>query len=196
MIAPNLPTLEEISSEFTAFLPGLAGRLANRFRRKDPEAQADAVAEAVGLSWLMYLSARMRSKKVGPSTLAFYAGRSVDAGRKVAGHSSKDAMSDSPTARERIGQHVSLDDGVLSQARFYMTFGDRRWRWPVHMYVALRLDFQSFLTRCGTRDRRIVEMKAEGHRQEEIAARLGVSASAVCQRVRILRRRWEAMSAV
>ncbi len=78
--------------------------------------------------------------------------------------------------------------------RFYLTFGDRRWRWPIVAYVGTRLDWQQFLRCCSPRDRRIVNLRQQGYQQAEIAARLRVSSSAVCQRLRALRRRWDAQA--
>lgn len=195
MIAPNVPPLESIRSEFAGFLPELTGRLNGRFRQRRFEARADAVAEGVGLAWLLFLSARRRNKSVGPGTLAFYAGRSVESGRKVSGNSDVDALADTPLSRQRVGRHVSMDGPGISAAAFYMTFGDKRSRWPVVEYVAPRIDLEAFLAGCTARERQIVAMKLQGYRQTEIAAALRVTPPAVHQRLASLRRRWEAMLA-
>ena len=92
MISPNTPVLEDVRNEFTAFLPGLSGRLSRRFRHWGPEARAEAVAEGVAHAWGLYLSACRRQKSVTPGTLAHYAGGMVESGRKVAGNSTVDAL--------------------------------------------------------------------------------------------------------
>jgi hypothetical protein len=102
MIASNLSILRDAQQQFVAFLPALSGRLSSRFRYRDPEGKADAIAEGIGLAWQLYLPARMSGKTVTVGNLAFYAGRLVDSGRKVAGSSSTDALSEGTLARKKM----------------------------------------------------------------------------------------------
>ena len=192
MIAPNTPVIEDVRNEFTAFLPGLSGRLSRRFRHRKPEARAEAVAEGVAHAWVIFSSASQRGKSVTVGTLAFYSGRMVEAGRKVAGTSRVDALADTPLSR--VGRHVSLNSPGLPYSAFYKTFGDRRWRWPVLDYVAPDIDMQAFLAGCSRRDQRVVEMKLAGYQQTEIAAQLNVSPAAVNQWLQGMKRRWDARS--
>jgi DNA-binding NarL/FixJ family response regulator len=127
--------------------------------------------------------------------LPFYAGRAAAAGRKVAGTTSLDALSDTATSRERIQPHVSLSDLAPSQGSFYMTFGDKRWRWPIVDYVAPHMDMEAFQASCRPRDRQIMKLKASGCPQTDIAAKVGISPPAVCQRLRRLQQQYEAMTA-
>ncbi|MCY2928502.1 MAG: hypothetical protein NTV86_03235 [Planctomycetota bacterium] len=191
MIAPNTTAIEEVRSEFTAFLPGLSGRLSRRFRHWRPEARAEAVAEGVAHAWVLYVSASRRQKNVSVGNLAFYAGGMVESGRKVAGNSTVDALSDSRLSRQRVGRHVSLDSPGVAAAGFFKTFGDKRWRWPVLDCVAPHLDLEAFLSACTARERRLVGMRLAGYRQTEIATRLHVSPPAINQWLAGLRRRWE-----
>ena len=163
-----------------------------RFRHRNVEARAEAVAEGVAHAWVVFLSARQREKNITAGTLAFYSGRMVESGRKVAGTSTVDAMADTPLSRERVGRHVSLDAPGLSSSSFYKVFGDRRSRWAVVDWVAPRVDMEAFLTNCTARERRVVELKIEGYAQTEIASELGVSPAAVNQWLQGLKRRWEA----
>ena len=57
--------------------------------------------------------------------------------------------------------------------------------------VGPKIDWDDFLAGCDQRDQRIAQMKLEGCPQTEIAEALGVSAPAICQRLRALRRRWD-----
>ena len=197
MIAPAGPTDEQISEEFRQLLPELSSRLRARFFCHRPDLEDEHTAEAVALAWGMFQSARRRGKDVTAGNLAWYAIRSVLSGRRLAGSSSLDALSDRPLARERIGEHISLSDfeGDPEHA-FYLTFGDRRWRWPVVDVVGTKMDWGSFITGCDHRDQRITEMKLAGYTQTEIAAELGVSVPAVCMRLRAMRRRWDDTQAV
>ena len=130
---------------------------------------------------------RLKGKTLNAAILAFFAGRLVEAGRKVVGMSSRDALADTAVSRRRQAPSVSLNASSLSHASFYRTFGDKRWRWPVIDYVAPRLDMQAFQAQCCTRDRRIMNMKVKGVPQNRIAAERGVSSPAISQRLRTLR---------
>ena len=130
MIAPAV-SLEEIQDQFVALLPELSGRLSNRFRYRRPEARAEAIAESIGQAWAMFLSARKKDKDITASNLAYYAGRSVETGRKLAGTANCDALSDTTVSRQRIGRHVSLEDIGENSTGFCRVFGDRRWKWPM-----------------------------------------------------------------
>ena len=194
MIAPNVPTLAAVAHEFTVFLPELTSRLSCRFRFRGPGAREDAIAEAIGVSWQTYLAARLKSKHVTASSLAFYSGRAVSSGRRLAGSSSTDALAETALARTRMAAPVSLDSASQSGVNFYRTFGDRRWRWPVVDLVATKVDWGEFVAAMSERDRRIIELRSQGCRQKEIATDLGITPSAVCQRIRQLQRQWEARS--
>jgi hypothetical protein len=126
MIAPNLSTLQDSQSQFVAFLPALSGRLSTRFRHRDPEARADAIAEGIGIAWQIYLSARTSGKTVTVGNIAFYAGRLVGSGRKMAGSSSTDALSEGALAREKMPAHVSLEALGGDSRAFRRFFGDHR----------------------------------------------------------------------
>jgi hypothetical protein len=190
-----LSKLEDVQHQFVAFLPELSSRLSYRFHRRDPEAKEDAIAEGISVAWQMFRSARPRGKSVTVGNLAFYAGRSIDAGRKVAGLSSTDALDEGTLARQRMPEHVSLDALGDACLAFCTVFGDRRWRWPVLDYVAPSMDWATFEGRCSRRDRKIIGMKKAGWLQTEIASKLGISPPAVNQRLRNLRSRWEEMTA-
>ena len=197
MIATAEPTDEQIQREFKQLLPELSSRLRARFFNHRPDLVEECTAEAVALAWQAFRSARRRGKEITAGNLAWYVIKSVLAGRKLAGASSLDALSDRPLARERIGRHVGLSDlEDDSQQAFYRTFGDRRWRWPVVDVVGPKLDWSDFITRSDYRDQRIAEMRLAGYTQTAIAAELGVSVPAVCMRLRAMRRRWNDTQAV
>ena len=192
MIALAEPTIERIQDEFVQMLPELTSRFRCRFRGCGRDQGEECVAEGLATAWALFFSARRRNKDVRVSTLAYYAIRHVEGGRRLAGATSLDALSTTPLARRRIGRAASLSDAEDIVAGFYRVFGDRRWRWAVPEYVAPRLDFAAFEAGCSVRDRRIMKLKAAGWPQTEIAERLGVTPAAVCQRLGSLRERWEA----
>jgi DNA-directed RNA polymerase specialized sigma24 family protein len=190
MIAFAKPAAADVHRQFEAMLPGIQGRLRRRFRRYGDERRDEYVAEAVAWSWQMFLAARRQGRQVTPGNLAWFAGKAVAAGRRLAGSTELDALSDGPLARRRIGAHLSLDS-LTTTTGFCQTFGDRRWRWPVVDVVAPVVDLEDFMATCDGRDRRIVDMKLDGCQQKEIAEDLGISPSAVCLRLQAMRRRWD-----
>ena len=193
MIAFAKPADADVHHEFEVMFPALQGRLRRRFRRYRPDRRDEFVAEATAMAWMMFLSACRRGKNVTVGTLATFAGKAIAAGRRLAGMTDLDALSDSPRAQTRVGVHVSLPEaGGGAATRFNQVFGDHRWRWPVLDVIAPALDLQTFLAASDYRDRKIVQMKSQGHEQIAIAAELGVSPSAVCLRLRAMRRRWDA----
>jgi len=192
MIAIAQPTDEEIQRDFRELLPELSSRLRHRFCQHEPDLRDEHIAEGIAISWQTYQSARRRGREPTASNLAWFSGHCVLSGRRLAGATSLDALSSTRIARERIGMHTSLNDFEGDPQRaFYRTFGDRRWRWPIVDIVMAKLDWQSFISGCDQRDQRIAELKLDGYRQTEIAAALGISAAAVCLRLRALRRRWD-----
>lgn len=198
MIAPATPAVtdEQIQREFERMLPELSSRIRCRLYRCGPDRQAEGLAEGIAMSWSLYRAARFKGKVVSASSIAWYALKAVFAGRKLAGSTSLDVLSETPLAKRRIGRALSLSDADLDGgARFYKIYGDRRWRWPVWQYVAARLDWDAFVHTCSPWDKQILAMRQEGFRQTEIAAALKISPPAVNQRLRRLRERWEASSA-
>jgi hypothetical protein len=193
MIAIAEPTDAQIRHEFERMLPELTSRLRYRFFSNDPDLQEEHIAEATAIAWGTHQSARRRGREPSASNLAWYSGHCVLSGRRLTGATSLDALSATCVARERIGEHTSLDDFEGDPQRaFYKVFADRRWRWPIVDVVGAKLDWESFINRFDRRDQQIVEMKLNGHAQIEIAAELGVSPAFVCQRLRALRQRWDA----
>ena len=62
---------------------------------------------------------------------------------------------------------------------------------PVPDQAAFRIDWSDFLRQQHDRTRKTLAMLAAGHKQVEVADRLGVTASAVCQRIAKAEREWE-----
>jgi hypothetical protein len=193
MIAPALPTDQEIREEFQGMTPELFSRFRVQFRYLDPERKDDATAEGLAIAWHSYLTARRKGKHLTPSTIVFYTAKAVLAGRRLAGATNLDALSETTLARQRLGHTVSLSGVTDLSTGFYQVFGDRRWRWPVVEVVGAKVDFADFERQCSHRDRKLMELKAAGWRVIDIADRMGVSPPAVCQRLVKLRKAWDVM---
>jgi hypothetical protein len=196
MIAIAEPTDAQIRREFEEMLPELSSRFRYRFLSNGSDLQDERTAEAIAFSWQTYQSARRRGREPSAGNLAWYSSRCVLSGRRLAGATSLDALSETRVARERIGGHVSLSEIGENAQTFYRVFGDRRCRWPVVDIVGVKMDWQAFMSRFDQRDQRIVKKTLDGCRQIEIAADLGVSPAFVCQRLRAVRQRWDNTQAV
>jgi len=184
MITSAAPSDTEIRREFRRLLRELASRLRYRFFGRGPDVQAERVAEGVAMAWSTFRSARRRGKAVTAGNLAYYIVKAVSSGRRLAGSSTTDALSD--RAQRLLGKAVSLD----ADSDVYDLIISRRWRWPLVDIGGTRMDGDAFVARCRERDRRILQMRAESRSQREIAARLGISPPAVTQRLSRLRQAW------
>ncbi len=184
MIASTIPSDTEIREEFQRLLPELSSRLRCRFLALGPDLQAECVAEGVAMGWSTYRSARRRRKAVTAGNLAWYTIKALSAGRRLAGSSTTDALSG--RAQRLLGKTVSLD----ADNGLYDIIVGRRWKWPLIDVVGTRLDWDAFVAHCRERDKEILQMRAEGCPQCEIAAKLGVSPPAVTQRLSRLRQAW------
>jgi len=194
MIAPAAPSDQQIGREFQDMLPELTTRLHCRFLGNHLEARAEYVAEAVALAWKYYRSARQQDKVVRCSPLAFYAARSVLAGRRLAGSASLDAFSQHTASQGSRPRPISLSDIGEDCVRFCRIFGDRRARWPVVDWVAASVDWGHLVNKCSQIDRKIIRMRGQGYLQTEIADALHRTPAAVCLRLGAPRRKWGALS--
>ena len=80
----------------TMLLPVVERHASIYFRQQDAERKADLVAETIGLAWKWFVSLERRNKDVAdfPTTLATYAARAVNSGRRVCGQENgKDVLS-------------------------------------------------------------------------------------------------------
>ena len=78
---------------FEAMLPEIEERSRLHFSHLDPDAREEAIAESVAMVFQMYKSCRRRGNaRWSPRLIIRHANRNVDAGRRMAGCSSRDAL--------------------------------------------------------------------------------------------------------
>ena len=197
MIAVATPTDQEISRDFQELLGELTTRLQCRLRHFGTDWRAELVAEGIAIGWASYRSARLRGKQVRVRTLAWYAAKSAAAGRKLAGSSDLDALSGSPRAVAQVGRAVSLSDlgrEAITAGEFTLLFADRRCKWTAPDVVIPKMLLDQLLDESDEPDRRIVQEMLQGQSQKEVARKLAVSPARVCQRLRGLWQRWQALA--
>jgi DNA-directed RNA polymerase specialized sigma24 family protein len=180
--------------EFLALLPELKRRLRLTFRRLRAEARAECVTEGIAIAFAMWLSARRRHRPVNIISLSRYTIAAVRSGRKLAGTSSTDVLSECARCKGRVPTVYYLGTGnLLLEGRHLDPILRDRWsHWPVPDRVAFKLDFRDYVSQQSRRPRQIIDLLAQGYRRSEAATMLGVSSAAVTQR---MDRAWQAWQA-
>ncbi len=205
---PHSPALssEALQAHFLTLLPRilLHGRVAFRHLRC-PHQKEEALGEMVALSWWWFVRLERRGKDAArfPSTLASFAARAVNSGRRLTGQEkAKDVLS--PSAQRRHGFHVQslpTSVGASHETLYAVPHGqqlhdaceerlrDNR-RSPVPDQVAFRLDFPAWLGTVTERDRHLVEDLALGHRTLDLAGKYGLSPARISQKRREFHDGW------
>jgi hypothetical protein len=151
----------------------------------------------VALTWQWYVRLAQRGKDPArfPTTLASYAARAVQNGRRVCGQErARDVLS--PWAQqlhdfvvEKLPDRSTQDGNLLNEALHDNT------RTPVPEQACFRIDFPEWLTTLGARNRSIANDLAMGHRTTDVAAAYGLSPSRVSQLRQEFRDDWERFTA-
>jgi hypothetical protein len=156
----------------------------------------DAVAEALALSWRWYLRLVERGKDMSTfvSTLATYAAKAVNCGRRLCGQEkAKDVLS--PLAQRRHSFVVETLSGCVQvpHDKLYGEVGGQRQidsfeerlrdntRTPPDEQAAFRIDFPAWLRRLSQRNRRLARDMADGYRTKELARKYGTSQARISQ---------------
>ena len=171
------------------------------FRHFPAADREEAVAESVAGAFVNFVSAARRGKLhvVTPATLARYGVLHTKCGSHVGGSldGAKDVMS--PRAQRRGGFRIVRLPWDDPRAYHCLKAPDQHvWRLammhdrrtPPPEQAAFRIDWSSFMSRQSDRTRTALAMLAAGHKQTEVADKLGVTPAAVCQRMSRARREW------
>ncbi len=159
---------------FETILPEIEARSRRHYSRYPAERREEAVQESVCHAYGLYRSAvARRNFRFTPCTLAWFANRAVDEGRKFAGGTIRTDALD--------GSHVSFDDlNADGQSRIAEALVQRRTL--VFDQARIRIDWPQFLRlELAERERDVVTKLAEGWLRSEIARYLGVVPSRVTQ---------------
>jgi len=173
---------------FLQILPALQTHAKIRFRQLPAERREEAIHETIAAACVNYQLADAQGKLnvVSPGPLAVFAIRHAKTGRHVGG--SQDAAKDviSPACRRRRRVTVrSIDVAHENSGWKMIAIADRRASIPD--VAALRIDFSEWLKTLTRRDRRIVNVLAQGNRTIEVAERFRVTPGRISQ----LRSRFE-----
>jgi hypothetical protein len=186
-----------LRSGFLALLPRIEAHSRLCFRGIPcDDRREEAVANALALAWSWYVRLVRRGKEPSEftSTLAVFAVKAVNAGRRVGGsESSKDVLSfvaqrrhgfsvgplphTTRTGHERL---YAVPDGQRQHDAFEEVLHDNT-RTPVPDQVQFRLDFPAWLLTRTDRDRKVIADLMRGEPTGETADRYGMTAGRVSQ---------------
>lgn len=169
------------------YYPEIVERSARHFSYLDADARGEMVQESVAQSWASFVSADRQGKTsaegknhASAGTLAWYANRSVTAGRRFAGSSTTDTLADGTRAAEKVTL-VSLDADSDNGHFLRESVSDTRsWANPLDA-TRRRLDWRLIAKRCNRRQRRVLSLLVRGYGTGEIAERVRVTPGRVCQ---------------
>jgi hypothetical protein len=167
---------------FLQILPAVQTHAKIRFRQLPAERREEAVEEAIAAACVNYQLAATQGKLdvVSAGPLADFAVRHVKTGRHVGGHqdAAKDVISPACRRRRRVTVR-SIDVAYENNGWKMIAIADRRASIPD--VAALRIDFSEWLKTLTRRDRRIVNVLAQGHRTMEVAERFRVTPGRISQ---------------
>jgi hypothetical protein len=153
----------------------------------------ELLAEMAALSWRWFVRLVRRGKDVlqFANTLAHYAARAINSGRRLGGQErARDAMSASAQRKRgavcSLAKAGSLLGGPLAEALLDNTVS------PVPDQVAFRLDFPVWRRTRSERDRRMIDAMMTGESTAVLARLFGVSAARISQMRRAFHADWHA----
>jgi hypothetical protein len=188
---------DQLQAAFLALLPRIQthGRVVFR-HLKCPAQKADAIAEMVALSWQWFVRLVQQGKDPAtfPATLATFAARAVQCGRRLARmERPRDVLSPRAQARHSFTVEslplstrapfdnlYSLPGGQRKQDALEERLRDNTVT-PVPDQVSFRMDFPAWLLTRTERDRRVIQDLMAGERTGNVAARHGLTAGRVSQ---------------
>jgi len=192
------------SAAFLKYLPAVETHAGIQFRHLPDVEREEAVAEAAAAAFVNVRHALRNGNghRLRPSMVAHFAVLHVKDGRHVGG--SADSKSDVMSRRAQRRGGFKVVGLPWDSDCAYDCMNDPSapvWKQvlledkstPVPDQAAFRIDLSGFLRQQHDRTRRALAMLAEGHKQVEVADRLGVTPAAVCQRIKKAEREWDSL---
>jgi hypothetical protein len=182
---------DESSSQeqFLAMLPRVRRHAELAFRRQDPEAREESVAETIAYAWWAFrrLAELNRLSLAYASALAHFGVARVRDGRSIGCRASaRDVLSVRCQRRKRV--HVESLDHEEQDGWREVLVEDHRVG-PAQTAM-LRLDFANWLSTLSKRDRQVAEVLASGESGLLAARRFGLAPSRISQLRRKLYLLW------
>ncbi len=191
----NEKVMLDAKREFAQMLPKMTAFAHFRFSALNLEERYEAVQETIALAWLNYSNARPKGKTLNASTLIHYAALSVASGRKFAGSSSTDVLSEETQIKgratvEHFGKPPANSDDLGKPVEYDGAWGKyqdalinrRQWERPFE-HVRIKLDYQAFFNRgeASEDEKSVFRMLSKGFTTSDMADQIGVSSPRICQ---------------
>ena len=198
---PPNKTDSAIHATFLKYLPAVATHASIKFRHLPEHDREEMIAEATAAAFVNVHPATRggNGHRLKPSMVARFATLHAQDGRHVGG--SADSKTDVMSYKAQRLRGFRVVGLPWDSQHVYDCLKDPSspvWRevllddksTPVPDQAAFRVDWSDFLRQQHDRTRKTLAMLAQGHKQVEVAGRLGVTPAAVCQRVKRAEREW------
>ncbi len=194
-----------VNATFLRYLPAVETHAAIQFGHLPAAEREECVAEAVASAFVNVRSAQSRGRghRLRPSTVARFAVLHVRDGRHVGGR--RDSTADVLSGRAQQARGFKVHGLPWDSAGAYDVLKAPEPVWRLALLedrrtsvldqVRIRIDLSQFLARQSDRTRTLLALLAAGHKQSAVADRLGLTPSAICQRLTRTRREWEKFGA-
>ena len=190
-----------VNKSFLKYLPAVKTHASIQFRHLARAEREEMIAEAAAAAFVNVHHALRNGNghRLKPSTVAHFAVLHVKGGRHVGGGTDSKTDVMSRKAQHRGGfKVVGLPWDSDSAFDCLKDPSSPVWKrvlledknTPVPDQAAFRIDWSGFLRQQHDRTRKALALLGEGHKQVEVADRLGVTPAAVCQRVKKAEREW------
>jgi DNA-binding NarL/FixJ family response regulator len=179
----------EDQQEFLSMLPAICSVAQHAFRGLRREVRDEAVQEVTAHAFVAFTRLVQQGQKhlAFASALGHYAVAQYRAGRRTGSRlNSRDVMA--PGQRRCRVESLDEFDPHAEEWRAAMVEDTRT---PVPDQASFRVDFPSWLSRLGSRDRAVAQSLAAGYTTREVAEEHGISPGRVSQLRRQLHDGWE-----
>jgi hypothetical protein len=193
MNATASASIADLQARFQRILPAIERVARFHFRHlRCPQTQDDKHADVIGLcwKWLVELDRRGVDASRFASILALRAAQAVKAGRRVTRMESKRCVLAERTQQlGRAQLHPLPQKSTLKHSIWMEALTDNHITPPDEAAI-FRLDWPSWLSSWGRRDRRLITDMARSEGTLTLARRFGLSPSRISQRRREYHRDW------
>jgi len=192
----NCPVQSDSSSQpvdFLQLLPRIRHHARKAFRNLNPEAREEAVQDVVANCFATYrrLIERGKTQAIAASPLARYAVAQTRAGRQVGGQLNIHDVSSRYCQLNRGVAMESLERVDKATGAWEQILVEDHSSTPADI-VAIRIDFQTWLTSLSHRQRQIAELLSTGESTQAVAKLFRVSCGRISQFRSQLKATWEA----
>jgi hypothetical protein len=173
-------------ARFMAVLPSLRRVIGRSFRSYFAMYREDAIAEAIGIAWYKFRRLVERGgdperfvSSIGQqSAVIVHRGRTIPIAGGGRGRAVIEPLCHATQRKYRLHSRPMWDECLITRP-------------PIPEAVAFRIDFAAWRRQWTRSDLAIIDDRLAGYTRQEIACRMGLSKSAVEQRLPLFRKSWQ-----